>query len=99
MTQETPTTKSARFFSGGATRTIIYLTVASLMVGFVLATIGLNPVDFWEGLMRGVSHLAQSIIDLGWGAVYTIGQYIVLGAVIVVPIWLLLQLINRTGRR
>lgn len=75
--------------------TLIYLLVASMLVGFVLATLGLNPVDFWRGLVRGIGELFRSLIDLGWGAIYSIISYVLLGAVIVVPIWLIIQLTNR----
>ncbi len=95
MSEDTKTPARSKLVSGSAARTAIYLILASMLVGFVLATLGLNPIDFWQGLVRGIGNLVEGLINLGWGAIYSVVQYIVLGAVIVIPIWLFIKLTNR----
>jgi hypothetical protein len=68
--------------------TIVRLIVLSIVVGMVLALLGLHPFELL-GLVRDfVLHLYHMGFDaFGW-----LLQYFLLGAVIVVPIWLLNRL-------
>ncbi len=70
--------------------TIIKLVVASLVVGLVLATLNIDPVDLLRDFKGTLERLAQWSVDaFGWAF-----SYILLGAVIVVPIWLAVYLIR-----
>lgn len=83
----------------GVLTTIIQLTVASLLVGAVLAMIGLSPIDFWTGLADTVRHFVEGILNLGWSTVSTVITYIILGAMIVIPVWGVAKLLSLGTRR
>ena len=74
-----------RFLGGSPLAVAFRLILLSILVGVVLAAIGLNPRDIVESIRR----LFHGIWDLGFDAVNWLWRYFLLGAVIVVPIWLL----------
>jgi hypothetical protein len=82
-----------RFFGGHPLSVAVRLILLSILVGVILSAIGLDPRDIWRSLER----LVRSIWDMGWDAVVWAWQYFLLGAAIVVPIWLLVRL-TRGGR-
>jgi hypothetical protein len=82
-----------RFFGGPPAAVIVRLILLSILVGVILSALGLDPRDIW----RSIERLARSIWDMGFDAVVWVWRYFLLGAVIVVPIWLLLRL-ARSGR-
>jgi len=71
--------------------TVIRLALASLAVGLVLAALGVTPVDVLEsatGLAKGAWEATSGV--LGWA-----GSYVVLGALVVLPLWLIAYLWGR----
>jgi hypothetical protein len=82
-----------RFFGGPPLSVLIRLILLSILVGVILSAIGLDPRDIW----RSVERLVRSVWDMGWDAVVWVWRYFLLGAVIVVPIWLLVRL-AKSGR-
>jgi hypothetical protein len=80
-----------RFFGGPPLSVLIRLILLSVLVGVILSAIGLDPFDIWRSLER----LVRSIWGMGWDAVEWVLRYFLLGAVIVIPIWLLLRLARR----
>jgi hypothetical protein len=64
------------------------LVLLSILVGVILAAIGLDP---WN-IIESVRSLIMHIWNLGWEAVRRVWRYFLLGAVIVVPIWFLVRL-------
>jgi hypothetical protein len=79
-----------RFFGGSPLAVIGRLILVSILVGVVLSALGLDPFDIVQSIQR----LAQSLWNLGFDAFRWVWRYLLLGAVIVVPIWLILRLIN-----
>ena len=77
-----------RFFGGSPLSVIVRLILLSILVGVILSAIGLDPRDIW----RSVERLIRSIWDMGWDAVVWVWRYFLLGAVIVIPIWLVVRL-------
>ena len=77
-----------RFFGGPPLSVIFRLLLLSILVGVILEALGFDPWNIIESIRR----LAQHIWDLGFDAVRYLWRYLVLGAVIVVPIWLVLRL-------
>jgi hypothetical protein len=61
------------------------LILLSILVGVVLAAIGFDP---WN-IIHSIRMLFQRLWDLGFDAVNWLWRYFLLGAVIVIPIWLL----------
>ena len=80
----------SRFFGGSPLAVIGRLLLVSILVGVVLSVLGLDPFD----IVRSLERLARSIWDLGFDAVRWLWRYLLLGAVIVIPIWLIMRLIN-----
>src|SRR3984957_16708204 len=77
-----------RFFGGPPLQVIGRLVLLSILVGVILAAIGLDPWNIIESVQR----LLQHVWNLGFDTVRWLWRYFLLGAVIVVPIWLLVRL-------
>lgn len=68
--------------------TIIKIVIVSLLVGFALTLFDITP----KQLLANVGGTVQSIFEVGVSMVEWAVPYILLGAVIVVPIWLVIKL-------
>lgn len=79
---------------GSTAATIVQLLVWSIVVGVVLSALGITPFNLFERL----GLIARRISDLGFGAFHWAAQYVLLGAVIVVPVWLVMRLLRGRGR-
>ncbi|MGY4475919.1 DUF6460 domain-containing protein [Bradyrhizobium sp. USDA 3364] len=77
-----------RFLGGSPLSVAFRLILLSILVGVVLAAIGLDP---WN-ILISIRRLFQSIWDFGFDAINWAWRYFLLGAVIVIPIWLLSRL-------
>jgi hypothetical protein len=77
-----------RFIGGPPLAVIGRLILLSVLVGVVLAAIGLDPWNIIESVRALVVH----IWTMGFDVVRWLWRYFLLGAVIVVPIWLLVRL-------
>jgi hypothetical protein len=81
------------WLGGSPGAVLVKLIVLSLIVGMFMAFLGLTPMALIDRLLQAF----RSIFDLGFDAVRDILRYVVYGAVIVVPIWLVSRLL-RTAR-
>jgi hypothetical protein len=79
-----------RFIGGSPTQVFLRLIVVSLVVGIVLSALGLSPYDILESLRDLVLHFWH----MGFGAFDWLWRYFLLGAVIVIPLWLIIRLLN-----
>lgn len=79
-----------RFMGGSPAQVLLRLIVLSLIVGVVLSAIGLSPADLVERARLLVLH----IWNMGFGAIAWIWTYFLLGAVVVVPIWIVIRLLK-----
>lgn len=77
-----------RFLGGSPLGILVRLIFISLLVGAAMAFLGLSP----RGLLDAVLRFVRSLGDLGFGAVREVGQWVIAGALIVVPLWLLSRL-------
>lgn len=84
-----------RLVGGSPLRTLLWLVVMSIVVGFVLDTIGLDPFGFLRRLIADFDRFVDWLVGLGFDAFRNVGRYLVWGAVFVVPIWLLMRLTRR----
>jgi hypothetical protein len=80
-----------RFLGGSPASVLVKLIFLSLLVGAFMAFLGLTPFR----LVGQVLDWLRSIFDLSFETVQEIGRWILYGAVIVVPIWLLSRLFDR----
>src|SRR5258708_24776082 len=74
-----------RFLGGTPLAVAFRLILLSILVGVVFAAIGFEP---WN-ILHSIRMLFQRLWDLGFDAVNWLWRYFLLGAVIVIPIWLL----------
>jgi len=74
---------------------IVRLIVMSIVVGIILSALGITP----DNILYRLSLLARQIYDMGWGVFEWAFGYFLLGAVVVVPIWVLSRLLGRGSRR
>lgn len=74
--------------------TIVKIAVLSLIVGLILSALDISPARVLEGL--GVT--ARDAIDSGASLVAWALEYVIVGAVIVVPIWLIVAVIGSRRR-
>jgi len=79
-----------RFFGGSPLWVLVRLVVLSVVVGVILAALGLDPMNIFQSL----EHLVRSLFSFGFEAIERLWRYFLLGAVIVVPLWLILRIAN-----
>jgi hypothetical protein len=85
----------SRFFGGPPLSVIFRLVLLSILIGVILEVLGLDPWNIIESLRT----LVLRIWDMGWDAVRWLWRYLLLGAAVVVPIWLIVLLMRAdTGR-
>jgi len=83
-----------RFLGGTPSAVFARLFFMSLIVGALLMWLDIRPWDIFNALQ----HLFQRLYNLGFDAVREIVEYVLAGAVLVVPIWLIARLMgNRRG--
>jgi hypothetical protein len=80
-----------RFLGGSPGSVLAKLIFLSLLVGAIMAFLGITPFGLVEGLYRWIA----SIFDLSLDTLVEIGRWVLYGAIIVVPIWLLARLFGR----
>jgi hypothetical protein len=86
-------TPIVRLLGGTPVSVLIRLFFLSLIVGAVLMWLDIRPIDIFQGILR----LLNRLWGLGFEALREAGEYLLAGAVIVVPIWLVLRLLNLRG--
>jgi hypothetical protein len=79
-----------RFLGDSPARTLVKLIVVSLVVGFVMKFFGWHPVDLFYGVRRFFLDLWHT----GFAAIGQFGDYLLLGATIVIPVFIILRLFN-----
>jgi len=79
-----------RFFGGSPLSVIFRLVLLSIVVGVILKVLGLDPFN----IIRSVKDLFEAIWNMGFDAFIWLWRYFLLGAVIVVPIWLIVRLVR-----
>ena len=79
-----------RLFGGSPGAVILRLALISIVVGVVLHALGLDPLD----LVESVRALVRYISERGLDALEWVLRYMLIGAVVVVPIWLIVRIIK-----
>jgi hypothetical protein len=90
MPTERPNNHVHRFFGGPPLSVIFRLILLSILIGVILQVLGLDPWNIIESL-RG---LVLRIWDMGFDGVRWLWRYLLLGGVVVVPIWLVVRLMR-----
>ncbi|MGI9422634.1 MAG: DUF6460 domain-containing protein [Hyphomicrobiaceae bacterium] len=79
-----------RLFGGNPLGVAIRLIILSIIVGIVMSALGIQP----ENLLYHLQIFIRRLYDLGFGAIDWLVQYFIIGAVVVIPIWLVARLIG-----
>lgn len=75
-------------FGGNPLGVILRLALISIVVGVVMKALGIDLGNFFER----INELLRNIYDLGFGAIDWVLEYLALGALVVVPIWIVARL-------
>jgi len=84
-----------QFFGGPPLSVAVRLVLLSILVGVILSALGLDPLNLW----RSLQNLVRQIWDMGFDAIWWLCRYFLLGAVLVIPIWLVMRLAKATSSR
>ena len=89
------TSTVSRFIGGSPAMVAVRLIVVSFVVGIVLETFGLDPATLFADALRSV----RQIVEFGLSDIRQVGRILMTGAIVVIPVWLVLRLVDSTGRR
>lgn len=79
-----------RFIGGSPLSVLFRLLVLSLVVGALLVWLDIQPREIFYALERFI----RRVWYMGFDAIREIASYVIAGAVIVVPLWLLIRLFS-----
>lgn len=79
-----------RFLGDTPGRTIVKLVVVSLIVGFIMAVFGVVPAD----ILFSIRNFILDLWHTGFAALGRIGDYLLLGATIVIPVFIVIRLMS-----
>ena len=77
-------------FGGTPLAVLGRLILICILVGVVLNALGLDPFD----IVQSIERLVRSIWNMGFDAFRWLWRYFLLGAVIVIPIWIIMRVVN-----
>lgn len=80
----------SRFMGGSPAQVILRLVFLSFVVGVILSALNLDPINLFHFAVRFVERLW----NMGFDALGNLLRYFVLGAVIVVPLWLISRILS-----
>jgi hypothetical protein len=84
-----------RFFGGPPLSVVFRLILLSIVIGIILEVLGLDPLNIFNSLRN----LVLRIWDMGFDAIRWVWRYLLLGAAVVVPIWLIMRLMRMAKGR
>ena len=79
-----------RLFGGNPLGVVVRLVVLSIIVGIVLSALDIRPQDILSSLRLFVTRL----FNLGFGAIENAIGFLLLGAVVVIPLWLIARVLG-----
>ena len=80
----------SRFVGGSPGMVVLRLIAVSFVVGIVLDSFGLDPASLFDEVVGAL----RRIVEFGVGDVGRIGRVLATGAMVVVPVWLVLRLLD-----
>lgn len=85
-----PVSGFERFIGGSPGMVAVRLLVVSLVVGAILMWLDIRPYEIFSAIERLFYRLSR----MGFAAVREIIDYVVVGALIVIPVWFVLRLFS-----
>jgi hypothetical protein len=80
----------SRFLGGPPLAVLGRLVLLSILVGVILHALGLDP---WN-ILSSIQALLRQVWDMGFDVVRWLWRYFLLGAAIVLPIWLIARMVK-----
>jgi hypothetical protein len=90
-----PNDAITRFLGGPPLAVAGRLVLLSILVGVILAALGLDPRD----ILRSLDELITRVWNMGFDAVRWLWRYFLLGAVLVIPIWFVMRVLKAPSER
>lgn len=85
----------SRFLGDTPLRVFVRLLVLSFVVGLVLSALNIRPLQIYRWIERAILR----IYDMGFEVFREAFDYLLVGALIVVPVFLVMRLLKIGGRR
>ena len=79
-----------RFLGDTPLRVALKLIVVSFLVGIVMAAFGWSPWD----LVERIADIVAGLWNMGFAAIYRFWSYFLLGAAVVVPVFVILRILS-----
>ena len=79
----------SRFLGGSPAQVLPRLVFISFVVGIILSALNLDPLD----LVNMAVNFVERLWNMGFHAIGRLGNYLVVGAIVVIPIWLITRLL------
>ena len=83
----------SRFLGGPPLAVALRLLLLCILVGIILSALGFDP----SNIVGSIRRMFESIWNMGFDAVRWVWTYFLLGAIVVIPIWLIVRFM-RTPR-
>ncbi len=83
------------FLGGSPASVALRLIVVSFIVGMILVAFGFEPADIVDSFVR----LFHRLVEFGLTDVRQIGRILATGALVVLPVWLVLRLLDSRRAR
>lgn len=94
---ETPRGFLARVFSIRLNE-VLRLVLISVIVGLVLVAFQVDPAQLWVDFFGTLGEAIERIVEAVLGSADRAVQYFLMGAIIVLPIWLFMRLLGAFKR-
>ena len=78
------------FLGGSPAAVALRLVVVSFVVGLFLVMFGFEPAD----IVASVARLAHRLVEFGFADVRQFGRILATGALVVLPVWIVLRLLD-----
>lgn len=83
----------ARWMGGSPVWVLVRLALLSVVVGVILSALGLDPLN----ILQSIERLIRNLFNFSFEAIERLWRYFLLGAVIVLPLWLIMR-VARSGQ-
>ena len=88
-----PNAVVSRFFGGPPLAVLLRLVLLCVLVGIILHALGFDPGNIIESIRR----MIEGVWNMGFDAVRWLWRYFLLGAIVVIPVWVIVRFL-RTPR-
>jgi hypothetical protein len=78
------------FLGGSPAAVALRLIVVSFIVGMILVMFGFEPADIVESFVR----MAHRLVEFGFTDLRQVGSILATGALVVLPVWIVLRLLD-----